>query len=373
MNILYFTHYTDLYGANKSLIEIVKNIRNKGINPIVITPYYGEINKELDRLNIKNYNFKYHYWVKSCNVNKMKGIIFYFRYKIVNYFAIKQIVRKFKNKNIKFIHTNSSVIDIGAKVSIKMNLKHFWHIREFGKEDYNIEFFIGKKKATNFILNNSEKVICISDCIRKSYFNTYYKKVVKIYNAVDLKNNIKKINNEEKLNIVIAGTIIRSKNQLELIKAYSLLEEEIKNRIYIDIIGDGNVEYINEIKDFIYNNNLKNINFLGYIKNLDNLYSRYDLGIVTSLKEGFGRVTVEYMLNGIVPIVTDSGANKEIVRHEETGFVYKLGDIEKLSNILKYLYYNRIELNRISKNASNYAKVNFNIDKLIGNLLLLYK
>ena len=50
MNVLYITHYEGLYGANKSLLEIVKNMKqNYNLNVVVITPKYGDLNEALNK------------------------------------------------------------------------------------------------------------------------------------------------------------------------------------------------------------------------------------------------------------------------------------------------------------------------------------
>lgn len=376
MKIVYFTHYTDLYGANRSLIEIVSNIRKKEITPIVITPKYGEINKELDVLGILNYSFNYYCWVVPINCNVLKRKFLYLRYKFINYISAIKISSFLRSLNIDIIHSNSSVIDIGAKVSKILKVRHIWHIREFGKEDYNLEFFINKKDAVNYILEKSNVVICISECIKNSYFNSMKNDKIKvIYNSVDMmKNDInRRMEKYDRLNIIIAGSIIKSKNQLELIKAYSKINKEIRKNIYIDIVGDGDISYIENINEIIISNGFqKNIKFLGFIRDIKSIYNRYHIGVVPSFKEGFGRVTVEYMMNNIIPIVSDSGANNEIIDNGVNGFIYKLGDYEKIASIITYLYNNYEEIEKISNTAKEDAYERFNIDKLILNLVKVY-
>jgi glycosyltransferase involved in cell wall biosynthesis len=376
MKIVYFTHYTDLYGANRSLIEIVSNIRNKEVIPIVITPNYGEINKELDVLGILNYSFNYYCWVVPINCGELKRKLLYLRYKFRNYISSIKISSFLRNLNIDIIHSNSSVIDIGAKVAEILKVKHIWHIREFGREDYNLEFFINKKSAVNYILEKSNAVICISKCIENSYFsNIQNEKIKVIYNAVDmLMNSINKnLKKSNKLNIIIARSIIKSKNQLELIRAYSKIDKEIRKNIYIDIVGDGDISYIDNINKIIVSNNFQeNIKFLGFIRDIKSIYYKYHIGVVTSLKEGFGRVTVEYMMNNIIPIVSDSGANNEIVNNGVNGFIYKLGDYENIASIITYLYNDHEKIEKILNKAQEDAYEKFNIDRLIFNLVEIY-
>lgn len=375
MNIVYFTHYTDLYGANKSLLEIVDNIRDKDINPIIISPNYGELNKRLDILGIKNYYFGYDCWVKSDSESRIKNIALFFRYKIKNTIAIIKIMNLLTKLDVSIIHTNSSVIDIGARIARKMKIKHIWHIREFGKEDYNISFYKNKNNAIQFILKNSNVVICISNSIRESYFKKYdFNKIKVIYNAVDLQeNNYKSKEIKDKLKIIFAGNIMESKNQLEAVKAINYLNYSVKSKIQLDIVGTGNEKYISEIKSYIKKNNLNNnVNFLGHINDIQKIYKSYDIGIISSVKEGFGRVTIEYMGHGITPIASNTGANTEIINNGVNGIIYELGNYKQLSESINRLY-NDSELRKeISNNARKHVIENFSIDRLIEQINTLY-
>ena len=55
------------------------------------------------------------------------------------------------------------------------------------------------------------------------------------------------------------------------------------------------------------------------------------IGIVSSEYEAFGRVTIEYMLNGMIPIVSRSGANIEIVCDGVNGYLFELNDSKQLA------------------------------------------
>lgn len=375
MKIVYFTHYTDLYGANKSLIEIVTNMSKKGVNPVVISPGFGELNKELNKLNIENYCFDYECWVKSTKSTFIKNILLYVRFNIKNVIAIKKINKLINRLDVDLIHSNSSVINIGAIIAKKQKLPHIWHIREFGKEDYNIEFYKSRNKAIKFILDNSSQVICISNSIKQSYFkNMDDKKINVIYNAVetDFKEN-KCIKNEGRMNIIFVGNVMENKNQMEAIKALNSLDSNILEHVHLDIVGSGDEIYINKLKDYINKNKLvKNVNFLGHIKNVSDIYQNYEIGIISSVKEGFGRVTIEYMSNGIIPIASNTGANVEIVKNNENGFIYELGNHLELAKIITLLYNDkklRIDMNKISK---KYVRDNFSIERLISELLEIY-
>lgn len=65
MNILYITHYTKLYGANKSLLRMMDQMMLKGIHPFVIFPsgIDGDLVEEINARGIRYASFSYSEWM----------------------------------------------------------------------------------------------------------------------------------------------------------------------------------------------------------------------------------------------------------------------------------------------------------------------
>lgn len=380
MNILYITHCSSLYGANKSMLELITNMRKKyDINPIVITPNRGQLNEKLDELKIENHVIKFLWWVDFKHSNNLKNKIKKLRYKIYNYNAVRKIIDIIFNKDINIIHTNSSTIDVGAIASSKCKIPHIWHIREFGEEDYNLVYYDGIKNASKYIQENSSKVICISKAIKNKYeefFQERYKLDL-VYNGVNKDEYFIDISNkdfESEFNIVFTGYVSKEKNQLELIKALDILvnEEGIEN-IKAYFLGDGSIEYIQYLKEYVNNRNLyNNIYFEGRVDNVKSYIEKSHLGIISSVKEAFGRVTVEYMLGGLCVVASDTGANTELISHNKDGFIYEFGNINQLSEQINKLYKDRDKLRKISNNGQKKALYKFISDVNCENIYEIY-
>ena len=79
--------------------------------------------------------FNYYNWlnVNTFIIAKIKIII--------NKFLFKRILNSLKNYNYNFIHTNSSVTNLGGYLSNKMKIPHIWHIREYGQDDFNLKIW----------------------------------------------------------------------------------------------------------------------------------------------------------------------------------------------------------------------------------------
>lgn len=347
------SHDSNLSGANRSLLGIVKNIKKYDIEPIVLIPQWGEFSEELKKNKIKCIISKY-YWgyypatSKGWIYDKVKFILnFYLRNKILN--EVKKI-------QIDIIHINCSVIiDTGLYLSKKLNIPNVIHFREYGKEDHNLSYRFGLKYLMKEINKYGNKIIFISEDL-KSKFNKYLNEIplknkVVIYNGIEYTQlEIEKNYNEIK-RICIFGTISKGKNQMSVIELIpDILKKHPKLELYI--YGTGNKYYLKKIKKFILKNNLENNVFMmKAVKDSMKEMEKMNIGIMCSRKEAFGRVTVEYMLSKLAVIASDSGANKEIIKNDKTGLLYKLGDSKDLKNKIEYLLNNKNSLRKLAENG----------------------
>jgi len=378
--VVYFTNYSSLYGANRSLLEMLQVLRNYRIEPIVITPVYGEINKELDRISIKNKTLYFRSWICSSNDILIKKILKLLITYIVNSFSCIYIYRFLKGQHIDLIHTNSSVINIGALVSEQLQIPHIWHIREYGEEDYNIRFLYPFKRAVQFILEKSKKIVFISrDLMLKyePYMDNDSKSII-IYNGAkkDKYYSIKESNPDVgTFRIVCCGLIQPNKNQMEVLKAIQILvnEKKIKN-LELILVGDGSKQYINMLHDYVDRYKLHDyVKFNGYTNNVADIIKTCSIGVVPSRREAFGRVTIEYMLAGLPVIASNTGANSEIIEDGKTGYIYELNNPIDLSEKIKLLYTDRNQLLRFSKYAQKKALNEFTADINAKKIYELYQ
>lgn len=70
------------------------------------------------------------------------------------------------------------------------------------------------------------------------------------------------------------------------------------------------------------------VQFLGFERNIEKLYSLIDVNILTSLSEGFGNTILEGMAAGCITVICDSPGMKELVQDGENGIIFNVEDIE---------------------------------------------
>ncbi|MGX7030429.1 glycosyltransferase family 4 protein [Vagococcus zengguangii] len=372
MKILFVSHNDDRFGAPKSMFDLIVELKKKGIEIIVLTPIDNQINRLCDLNGIENYTIKYEANVYISNHSKMKNFIKYIRYKMINYISMKKIMRKIDISSIDIIHTNVSIIDFGYKLSKCNGIKHVWHLREFGTENINM-----KRYNKNYIDDfNSENNHCIA--ISESVMNSWidkgvsFKQIKRIYNGLADSYSEKK-KTTKALKIVFTGSLSRHKGQMELIDALSILPKEKTGNIVVDIYGDGDTDYINEIELKIKENKLNNIVTLrGYKTNILNVINDYHVGIVCSKSEGFGRVTVEYMMNKLTVIASNTGANMELIENEVNGLIYNYGDPIDLANKLETLLDHHNIIEEYGSKAREKYKKNYTLDRCCHEVIVFY-
>ena len=292
------------------------------------------------------------------------------KYFIRNKLALKQIDKLIDMNEISLIHTNVNRDDFGALLSKKYHIPHIMHLREFGDSDYKLLYL--RKKYITFLNNNTDRFIAISNVIKENFVKKGIdkNKIKVIYNGVQL-NEKAKTNTDKNLNILFLGGIQESKGQLELIEALNLIPAEIRKNINVSFYGEANKDYKKMLLNKIENYNLQNIKFHSFIDNIDIIMKDYNVGIMCSKSEAFGRVIVEYMTNKLITIVPNTGACPEIVT-KNSSFIYKHNDYQDLADIIIKIYNMPLEeRNKISQNGYERSK-EFSDIKNAENIMKLY-
>lgn len=360
MHILFVADGDSKYGAPHSLYqmvaELVKLVEDIEIS-IVLTKQSNMVD-DFEKIGCHVYKISYAPYQQVVPFQKWKYPIKYIirgiPYWYGRVFAVKELERKMDVKQIDLIHSNSSREDLGALLSKKHSIPLIWHIREFGDLDYSCYSY--RKDYISLMNKSATEFIAISEAVMNHWINKGIRrdKIIQIYNGVRENDTIKS-NYPKKgdvIRLVMMGSLNETKGQHYVIQAIALLPEEDRKRIQVDIVGDGVTAYTKILEKLIKINHLsEQVRLLGYKKDFYRYLSKYDCGIMCSRSEGFGRVTVEYMMAGLPVIVSDTGANPEIVNHGVNGLLHKYGDVIDLAEKISYLLNNENEIERIGRNA----------------------
>lgn len=380
MNILYIAHESNLGGATLSLLGMIDEALKFGNNNINVLVNYntGQLLEELKKRNVNIIYRKYYCWMIPKKDNKIKNFL---RKKIqstlclYNYLCALNLRKFIKNNNIELIHSNSSVINIGAILSKIYNLPHIWHIREFGEEDFNFQFVFSKKYSFRFIEKYSNKIILVSKALYSKYSKYIDRSKMKvIYNGIDSKFRYKKAYKkveDKEIKLLISGRVCQAKGHEEAILALNKIISQGYNNIELHIAGSGEVEkYKSLCKSLDIESNVK---FYGRINNLFELRKNIDIELVCSKCEAFGRVTIEAMMSSIPVIGSNTGGTSELIKDSYNGYLYKQGDYNDLANVILNLINDNEKLNEMSKNAYEFTKNKFTSEINFKNICKIYE
>ena len=107
--------------------------------------------------------------------------------------------------------------------------------------------------------------------------------------------------------------ISKEKGQMEAVKALNVLAcKGIKLKLLL--VGYGIDDYYNDIKNYVKQHRLEEyVRFIQYTDDLRSLRESADIGLICSVKEAFGRVTVENFFSQILCIGANTGGTAELI------------------------------------------------------------
>lgn len=376
MNLLYFTHEREYGGSSRALISLLKELKkNNEYNIYVVVPFKdAKIIKELENLNINVIQCFYSWWQFPINTSKIKKTLFKIAY-FSNYFSEKNLIRKIKKLDIDIIHSNTSAIDIGAKIANKLKIPHVWHFREF--KDNNLEFIKNEKKSYKYINDFGGNIIYISKAIEEFYKTKISnEKSELIYDGVSsdfiINDKIYK-KNYDTIKFLLAGTLQKGKGQHLAVEAIGLLNKAGYKNIKLYLAGGDTFKFSTYLNTLIEKYDIKeNVEYLGFVTDIKQLRKDVDVELLCSESEAFGLVTVEGMMAGNIMIGSNSGATSEIIEDGATGYLYKCNDVKDLANKMKKVIDNPEIIKNIGIKGQKYAIEKFSSEKNALSVLAYY-
>lgn len=363
--MLVATSSENFSGAAKCLLDLAIGLKKKGNSVVVLLPRKGAIESELNNASI-NYIVVHEYesWLSWGKYHRIKKIL-------NNILGVPRIISIIKKHNIQLIHINAVTGGYSAaKAAYKCNIPVIWHLRESLEKDLGITFF--NSNTSIGLIQKSTAIIAISNFIANTWKKRLNKRIKVIYDGISINNYyVKDHHYNSDPNILMYGRIVPQKGQLELVKAIKLMTSAV--RPHVELAGKvEDKEYFKNINQYINNNSLSTIKYVGSLKNIKEKLQNIDIVIVCSKAEGFGRVTIESMLAGCCVIAADTGASPEIITENVNGFLYKKGDYKELSAKIIKLIKDR-EYMVIAKNAQRIAKEKYSLTNGLNMITSLYK
>lgn len=379
MKVLFISHEDSKYGAPKSLMEMLLTLKtNYDVEPIVLLHSKDYVYEFCQKHNIEKHVVGH----RNIICGKRNDIKSYFKWipkNIINrmndYTALRYVKRNINMSDVDIIHSNVTITTLGMLLSKEYSLPHIVHLRESANI---VENYLQTRNLIRCLRRGADYFIAISEFNKQEWIKRGLpkEKIKTIYNGLNLffsKNLKGEYSKNNRFKIVFSGALTQDKGQIDLIEAINILPEKYKAFVHVDFIGEGNKLYTKILKEKVQSYGLDSqISFLGYVKNANEKYSSYNIGIVGSRAEAFGRVTVEYMASGLCVIATNAGANPELIQDGVNGYLYSVGDYRMLSKRICYVFDCPHEIKKVGIEAEIYANNLFSTKRNANEIYNLY-
>ena len=334
--VYFFTGTSDLYGANKILLNTMKVFSD--YRKILVVPEDGPLVKRVKK-DISDVDVKIcpEIPVMAKKFLSPKGISKF----IHQLMTFKKIFKKSYSKDsIIFLNTLAVL-----PISWFVNGIRILHIHEI----------LSNKGFLNRLVNklayrSANDIICVSKATSYSILEVNkdpYNKVKTVYNGIDSITTDNNKKDEEIVNIYLIGRIKPEiKGQLYALEAINNLPSDSKMRIRVKFVGSpvpGEEHCLNEINQRITEFDLTDIvSIEPFTNTISSLYKDADICLVPSVRaDPFPTTVLEAMSAGIPVIGTDIGGIPEMIVNNETGYLIPINEPDHFSELLNNLIINK--------------------------------
>ena len=257
--------------------------------------------------NHKNYEFSY----------QRKNFIYFIEdYKNKNHF-IKKIIKDFKPKFLILGGYKLKYNSIIIKFIKNLRIKYLYWLERFDK-DKKIKLKIIQLFIRNILLK-ADGILSVGK-EAKSFYKQYNKNTFNLPYSIKInKLNKKKYFNNNKINFLFVGQLIKRKGLDLVLNAINNLNPLMHNKIFFTIIGNG--ELSKEIK--ILENTRDNVKYYSFqsINKLNKFYLCNDVLLFPSRFDGWGVVPMEAMSSGMLVISSNNCGVNELIKKNKGNII----------------------------------------------------
>lgn len=184
---------------------------------------------------------------------------------------------------------------------------------------------------------------------------------------------IKPNQNRNLITLLTVGNLTKAKRTDRFVRLMARMEQEFPGKTNGIIVGDGPLR--SELQKQAWEAGLTSdqLNFLGSVVNVQEVYTKASIFILTSDWEGTPNVVMEAMACGLPVVATMVGGVTDLIRHGETGLLVNHDNEDHLFNAICTLINDSSLRETMGKKSREFIKKEHSLDKLPEYLLELYK
>ena len=375
-------------GAERSLILLLKGMDKSRFTPVVAAFGEGIFLNAVRELSIKSYSVKL-----SRRVEKLTKL--YREYSSVGYakslggisagiLSLCQLIRK---QRIALVHTNGIKAHFLGGFAAKLcRVPLVWHVRDFIPPGIEKDAFLLLASVM------PDRIIVNSDAVGMQFSHSAkaYKKVVRIYNAVDLTEfepSLQGWRVREEFRIPSSAPLVGLiahltpwKGHDYFLKAAAKIGQALPEARFL-IVGDviyqteGHETYKKDLENLCSDLGLgEKVIFTGFRYDIPEVIAALDVvAHASSQPEPFGRVLIEAMAMGKPVVATNLGGVPEVVKDGETGLLVPPRESEALAEASIKLLKDKQLASWLGANGLKHVRTHFDARSHVQQIEALYE
>lgn len=338
VTILVVHHSAELYGSDRSLLDLLSAMDKSRFAPIVCIPEQGPLVDRLQRLGVEVHITPL---LKLCRrtlstpwkLPLLPSHVFR---------ALREISVLVNGRKIDLVYTNTLAVMAGALWAAKKKVPHVWHVREIVHRPRLASIFFREIVAAL-----SDQVICNSEETRRWIMPRTSAPAITVWNGiepiqVESRPGSHNTHARQRLNlpadalvVLMVGRINERKGQDLLMDAIEMIDIQTVVPFHLLFVGGGAPGETLAVERLLANvagsKHRDRISLHSFADPIDDYYLAADIVVLPSRHpESFGRVAIEAMAYGLPVIAAAHGGVLEIVDGERTGLFFEPSNAQVL-------------------------------------------
>ncbi len=367
--ILFFSHSSELYGAEKALLQTIEGLNKQEFQPILVLSRKGPLHQKAEKLAVETILVPSKWWLTEKNRVWKQPFSW-----LLNLKCIVRIARLIKRKDIDLVFSNSAVNFCGALAARWKGVPHIWSIHEIlGAKNAHLRFLFGRRALVSLLSALSTKIIVNSDATSQPFGEKGKVCTVFIGFKWSLQERGLREIYRQKFGYVatdyvigIVGKIYPEKGQKNVVESIGLIKK-IHADVKLLVVGEvGDKGYFNKIQRFISAQKLEErVIFIDYHPEIFDVLALLDLLVIASSVESFGRVAVEAMSVKTPVLAVRKGAMAEVITPGENGFLVDSSDPEVLAEAILSIRDNPEQVQKVTEKGYQFVRGKYTVENQI--------
>ncbi len=382
LSVAFFSHSSELGGAERSLLDLIRGLTSRGIICNLIMPYRGPLTDKLLACGSGIYipdgsnQISGRWWwadtAGDLTCDKLSETMDEVE---------KVLLPELRALAPDVIYSQTIVSPWGAFCAERLGVPHAVAAREYGELDHRLVFALGFDRSMKALYESSEAVFCVTEDVRLTLFgldtlskaDVVYSGVAIPSHGAELSTNTinqhQELLTNHKFKIGIFASVAPGKGQLDLIRACIFLAKR-GHQITCYLAGHvADKSYQAEIQREINSSGFADLFVkVGFVESPYALMSQMDLVVSCSILEALGRTLIEALILGVPIIYANTGGSSEIFQNGKHGLAYEPGNYSTLASLIENIIENPDAAKARTSHGTKHIAENFSTEAYIERI-----